>query len=264
MLKATKEAKRHTSWVNPNGAYDEAVEVFVTRLLAPGSPFLEASRPFREVVARCGAINSLAQTLLKIAAPGIPDFYQGSELWDLSLVDPDNRRPVDFARRRSLLDELTRRIAAESSDLSGLCRELLVAWPDGRVKLYVIHRALTLRRARPRLFGLGTYVPLAAEGAHAEHVVAFARQNGPDVAVAVVPRLSARLTDFGARSPLGAEVWGETWLSLGDASLAGTYRDRLTGRRIEVESRDGAPALSVGELFDVLPVALLEREEAPA
>jgi (1->4)-alpha-D-glucan 1-alpha-D-glucosylmutase len=264
MLKATKEAKRHTSWVNPSGEYDEAVEVFVTRLLAPGSPFLEASRPFREVVARCGAINSLAQTVLKIAAPGIPDFYQGSELWDLSLVDPDNRRPVDFARRRSLLDELTRRIAAESSDLSGLCRELLLAWPDGRVKLYVIHRALTLRRARPRLFGLGTYVPLAAEGAHAAHVVAFARQNGPDVIVAVAPRLSARLTDFGARWPLGTEVWGETWLSLGDAGLAGTYRDRFTGRRTEVVARDGAPALSVGELLHVLPVALLEREEAPA
>ena len=178
MEKATKEAKVHTSWVNPYLAYDDAVRGFVTRLLAPGSPFIDASRPFREAVARAGAVNSLAQTLLKITAPGIPDFYQGSELWDLSLVDPDNRRPVDFARRRSALDGLAARIAAESADSSGLASELLAAWPDGLVKLYVIHRALTLRRDRARLFGVGAYVPLTAVGAHAEHVVAFARRDG--------------------------------------------------------------------------------------
>ena len=236
MEKATKEAKVHTSWVNPYLAYDDAVRGFVTRLLAPGSPFIDASRPFREAVARAGAVNSLAQTLLKITAPGIPDFYQGSELWDLSLVDPDNRRPVDFARRQSALDGLAARMAAESSDSSGLATELLAAWPDGLVKLYVIHRALTLRRDRARLFGVGAYVPLAAVGARAEHVVAFARRDGRETAIVAVPRLAARLTGLDGRWPLGEEIWGETWLSLGDAGLAGAYRDRFTGRRL----RDGA------------------------
>jgi len=262
MEKATKEAKVHTSWVNPNTAYDDAVRGFVTRLLAPGSPFIDTSRPFREAVASAGAVNSLAQTLLKITAPGIPDLYQGSELWDLSLVDPDNRRPVDFARRQSALDGLAARIAAESSDSSGLATELLAGWPDGMVKLYVIHRALTLRRARARLFGVGAYVPLAAMGARAEHVVAFARRDGREAAIVAVPRLSARLTGLDGRWPLGEEIWSETWLSLGDVDLAGAYRDRFTGRRVQTEQRDGVPGITLGALLEILPVALLEREEA--
>jgi (1->4)-alpha-D-glucan 1-alpha-D-glucosylmutase len=248
--------------VNPYLAYDDAVRGFVTRLLAPGSPFLDTSRPFREAVARAGAVNSLAQTLLKITAPGIPDFYQGSELWDLSLVDPDNRRPVDFARRESALAGLAVRIAAESSDSSGLATELLAAWRDGLVKLYVIHRALTLRRDRARLFGVGAYVPLAAVGPLAEHVVAFARREEGEAAIVAVPRLPARLTGLDECWPLGGETWGETWLSLGDAGLAGTYRDRFTGRRLETETRDGVPGITLGALFEILPVALLEREDA--
>ena len=125
--------------------------------------------------------------MLKLTAPGVPDIYQGTELWDLSLVDPDNRRPVDFAQRGALLADLAPR-ADESPDASELCRELLEAWPDARIKLYVIHRALMLRRGQPRLFGLGAYSPLTAEGPRAEHVVGFARQDGERVAIVAVPR----------------------------------------------------------------------------
>ena len=239
-----------------------AVGEFVTRLLAPGSPFLDAVRPFRETVALYGAVNSLAQALLKIAAPGVPDFYQGSELWDLSLVDPDNRRPVDFGRRQAMLDDLRRRIAEAADDLTALCAELLESWPVGMVKLYLTHRALTLRRAHPRLFGLGAYLPLAATGERAEHVVSLARQDGPDVAVVAVPRLAAHLTGFTGRWPLGPDVWGTTRLSLGDPGLAGVYRDRFSGLRLVTESQDGAPALPAMALFAAFPVALLEREEA--
>jgi (1->4)-alpha-D-glucan 1-alpha-D-glucosylmutase len=263
MQKATKEAKRHTSWVNPEPAYDEAVLQFVTKLLAPGSPFLEASRPFREAIARCGAVNSLAQTILKMAAPGVPDLYQGSELWDLSLVDPDNRRPVDFARRRELLADLARRAGA-APDASALCRELLLAWPDARIKLYVVHRALTLRRARRQLFGPGAYLPLTAAGPRAQHVVAFARRDADHAAIAAVPRLTAHLSGLGARAPIGGDVWGGTSLSLGDASLAGTYRDRFTGLRLTTTAHAGVPVLAAEDLFAILPVALLEREETVA
>ncbi|HEV8441044.1 MAG TPA: malto-oligosyltrehalose synthase [Methylomirabilota bacterium] len=259
MDKALKEAKRHTSWINPNAAYDTAVRDFITGLLAPNSQFLDAFRPFQRRVALYGVVNSLAQTVLKIAAPGIPDFYQGSELWDLALVDPDNRRPVDFVRRRALLDSLVTRIPPEPADLAPLCAELLQSWPDGRVKLYATHRALTLRRQRPRLFAAGGYQPLAATGEQAEHVIAFARVESGGGVVVAVPRLPARLTAFSGRLPLGDETWRDTWLAL-DASLAGAYRDRFTGRRIATEPRDGVPVLPAGALFGVFPVALLERD----
>ncbi|MGH7317080.1 MAG: malto-oligosyltrehalose synthase, partial [Candidatus Rokuibacteriota bacterium] len=193
MEKATKEAKRHTSWVNPSAAYDAAVRGFVTGLLAPDGTFLGAFLPFQRRVAGHGAVNSLAQTLLKVAAPGIPDFYQGTELWDFSLVDPDNRRPVDFPRRRAMLDALRARIPAEdarAADLSDLCAELIAHWPDGRLKLFLTHRALTLRRRWSRLFSAGDYRPLSPGGQHAEHVVALARLHGPDAVIIAVPRLT--------------------------------------------------------------------------
>jgi (1->4)-alpha-D-glucan 1-alpha-D-glucosylmutase len=265
MEKATKEAKRHTSWVNPSAAYDAAVRAFVQGLLAPDGPFLAAFRPFQQRVAAHGAVNSLAQTLLKVVVPGVPDFYQGTELWDLSLVDPDNRRPVDFARRRALLEALRTGPPADGRPeaLTALCAELLAGWPDGRVKLYLTHRALTLRRQRRRLFAIGEYRALAPGGEHAEHLVALARLDGPDAVIAVVPRLTARLAGLTGGFALD-EVWEHTWVGLGDARLAGTYRDRFTGLRVASEPRDGGLALPAPALFRHFPVALLEREEAAA
>jgi (1->4)-alpha-D-glucan 1-alpha-D-glucosylmutase len=263
MEKATKEAKRRTSWVNPDGDYDQALREFVTRLLAPGSPFLGAFVPFQRLVALYGSVNSLAQALLKITAPGIPDFYQGSELWDLSLVDPDNRRPVDFARRQTLLDDMRARIDQSPSDLAPLCTELLNSWSDGRVKMYVTERALTLRRAFPALFRSGSYDPLSAGGEHSDHMVALARRDGTDSVVVVVPRLTARLTGFDGRLPLGQSIWADTWISLDHPGLAGVYTDRFSGLRIATELRDGVPVLPAGALFGSLPVAMLKREETP-
>ena len=261
MEKATKEAKRRTSWVNPDIQYDEALRDFVTRLLAQASPFHEAFVPFQRLVALYGSVNSLAQTLLKISAPGIPDFYQGSELWDLSLVDPDNRRPVDFARRRGLLEGIRARMDQHSFDLAPLCAELLDSWPDGRVKMYVTHRALTLRRELPALFRSGRYDPLSAQGPHSDHIVALARRDARNCVVVVVPRLTARLTGFDGRFPLGPSIWGDTCVSLNHPGLAGIYIDLLSGLRIATELRDGAPVLAAGALFGSLPVAMLKREE---
>jgi len=261
MEKATKEAKRRTSWINPNAAYDRGVLHFVNELLAPGSPFPSAFVPFQRLVALYGAVNSLAQAVLKVAVPGIPDFYQGTELWSLSLVDPDNRRPVDFARRQTLLDSLAARIADRPDGLEQLGAELLEAWPDGRIKLYVTQRALTLRRERERLFRSGSYTPLSASGERAEHLVGLARRNDGQAVIVAVPRLSARLTGFAGRFPLGDSVWGDTWLSLGDSGLEGEYSDRFSGRRVVTERHDGAPALRAGALFASLPVAMLVRGE---
>jgi (1->4)-alpha-D-glucan 1-alpha-D-glucosylmutase len=261
MEKATKEAKRNTSWINPHAGYDQALREFVMRLLGAGSPFPGAFRPFQRLVALYGAVNSLAQVLLKIAAPGIPDFYQGSELWDLALVDPDNRRPVDFACRRTLLEDIRERIGEAPRDLAPLCAELLTAWPDGRIKLYVTHRALTLRRSRAALFHSGRYLPLSGAGARAEHLVALARLDSADAVIVAVPRLAARLTGFDGRFPLGPAVWGDTRISLDDPGLEGIYRDRFSGLRIATERRDGILTLPAGALFGSLPLALLAREE---
>ena len=181
MLKAAKEAKLNTSWVNPNEAYDEALKSFVARILAPGpgNRFLMDFVVFHPRIARLGMVNSLAQTLLKITAPGVPDFYQGTEVWDFSLVDPDNRRPVDFSIRAALLTGLQERIAAGSP--AAVTRDLLAHWEDGRVKMYAIHRALHCRRRSPELFQAGDYVPLRTGGAGGDHLVAFARRRATGV-----------------------------------------------------------------------------------
>jgi (1->4)-alpha-D-glucan 1-alpha-D-glucosylmutase len=263
MEKATKEAKRRTSWINPDTGYDQALRDFVARLLSPGSRFVDAFLPFQRLVALYGSVNSLAQTLLKITAPGIPDFYQGSELWDLSLVDPDNRRPVDFARRQTLLDDLRRRAGEGPENLDRLCGELMNSWPDGRVKMYVTHRALTFRRESPALSRSGGYDPLSAGGAHAEHLVALLRRDGAAAVVVVVPRLTARLTGFRGQLPLGERVWGDTWVSLNRPGLEGVYTDQFSGKRVATGLRDGIPSLPTGALFGSLPVALLKREVNP-
>ncbi len=160
MLKAIHEAKVHTSWINPNKAYDDGVEEFIARLLDEGrsKPFLDDFREFQSRISHYGLFNSLAQTLLRIAAPGVPDTYQGTELWDFSLVDPDNRRPVDYERRRDMLAALKSHIASAGGGLRELARELIAAKEDGRVKLYVTHRALQCRRDNPGLFADGTYL----------------------------------------------------------------------------------------------------------
>jgi (1->4)-alpha-D-glucan 1-alpha-D-glucosylmutase len=159
MRKATKEAKVNTSWINPNQAYDEALWDFVRAVLGDAL-FFEDFRELSEKITQCGMYNSLAQTLLKLTAPCVPDTYQGAELWDFALVDPDNRRPVDYDHRRRLLHSLQERLHEGEHALLALARELLTSRIDGRIKLYVTHQALMCRRAHPRLFRAGDYAPL--------------------------------------------------------------------------------------------------------
>jgi (1->4)-alpha-D-glucan 1-alpha-D-glucosylmutase len=261
MQKATKEAKVHTSWINPNERYDEAMRAFVEALLAdgPDNPFLPDALPLARRLAYFGRINGLAQTLLKLASPGVPDIYQGTELWDLSLVDPDNRRPVDFAQRAELLRELRRR-ATETTDRVALAAELLETWADGRIKLFLVAEALELRQRRTRLFAAGEYLPLEATGEQSDHVCAFARLDGAEAVLAVAPRLVAGLTGGEERLPTGA-VWGETRLRLPFEQSGVTYRDVLTGALLTVTEGESGPQLALSELLAQLPVALLERAE---
>jgi (1->4)-alpha-D-glucan 1-alpha-D-glucosylmutase len=260
MLKATREAKVHTSWVNPNPRYDEAIARFVDTILDPGrsAAFLEDFIVFQARVAHFGMLSSLGQTLVKLTAPGVPDFYQGSELWDLNLVDPDNRRPVDWAVRERLLDEVLTALAA-GRDRAAFAHELVKTKADGRVKLFLIHEGLAFRRARRALFETGAYRALEARGAYAEHVCAFARVTDDAAAVTVIPRLLARRGVDAV--PLGIEYWADTRLEL-PAALGGRFTNVLTGERLQTVPADGGAGLPLADALATFPVALLEREGA--
>jgi len=248
MEKAMREADVHTSWTKVNEEYEGAVSGFVEALLAPGpNLFLDDLVPFARKVARLGALNSLSQTLLKLTAPGVPDVYQGNELWDLSLVDPDNRRPVDYRLRERLLGELETLDPVEASVLleDG-------AWQDGRPKLYLTWKALGLRRERPELFERGEYVPLEAEGERADHLVAFARVSGDDAVVVVAPRLFAGLPgEDGTLLPDARALPGAS-VVLPEGLAGREYRSVLTGGSVRAEG-----TLPVADLLGGFPVALL-------
>jgi (1->4)-alpha-D-glucan 1-alpha-D-glucosylmutase len=210
-------------------------------------------------VAEAGIYNSLAQTLLKLVLPGVPDTYQGTETWDMSLVDPDNRRPVDYARLRADLDAIRRTLAQPDPDIAGLARSLLDTRTDGRIKLYVTHRALDSRRRRPGLFAEGAYLPLETQGHRREHVVAIGRERGREAAISVVPRFIARL--HLTSPPLGPSVWGGTWLALPETLASRAYRNVLTGEAVPVVTREGRPGLALETALAILPVALLEATD---
>jgi (1->4)-alpha-D-glucan 1-alpha-D-glucosylmutase len=195
MVKAGHEAKRHSSWINPDQDYDDAIRAFVGLILdeRSGQPFLDDFRAFQREVSGLGLLNSLGQTLLKLAAPGVVDTFQGCELWDFSLVDPDNRRPVDYSLRQSILGDLKRAIEAEPGTRTPLCRELVASKDDGRIKLFLHYAALGARRDNPQLFTTGAYDPLEVEGAKAANLLAFSRGSGETRAVVAMPRLWSRL-----------------------------------------------------------------------
>ena len=256
MIKAARESQTHTSWVNPDAPYEDALAEFVRATLdtARPNPFLEDIATLRDLVAHVGAVNALAQQLLKLTAPGVPDIYQGTELWDQSLVDPDNRRPVDYAARARLSKALRRRRPSRA-----LARELLQSRADGRVKLYLTARALAFRAAHPALFAQGEYLPLAAAGDAAEHVVAFARHDGNDEAIVAVPRLVAGLTGKTLVDPIGSEVWGDTRLVVPGVAAGTRYRDAFSGMTLESSAEGGEATLPLAKVFALLPFAMLER-----
>jgi len=256
-LKAAREAKVHTSWTRPNEEYEAALRSFVTELLsAPErSAFIADFAPFAARVARVGMFNSLSQVALKIASPGVPDFYQGNELWDWSLVDPDNRRPVDYDLRRHLLNQLKTRFGGEDGRQAAEAQRLLDAMEDGAIKLYVTWRGLCARRAYRPLFTRGEYLPIESAGGDAERICAFARVSGEAAAFVAVPRLIAPLV---ARrgAPVGEVAWRDTALVL-PQRLAGRYRNVYTGEILPVAETP----IPVARVLRVFPVALFVRDD---
>jgi (1->4)-alpha-D-glucan 1-alpha-D-glucosylmutase len=250
MQKACREAKVHTSWANTNAEYEKATSDFVAALLDDSgtNAFLEDFRAALKPVAWAGYLNSLGMVAVKLTSPGVPDTYQGNELWDFSLVDPDNRRPVDYAKREAVLRELQALGQAPGAATAKVFEDL----PHGRAKMYVLSRLLQLRREREDLFRDAGYTIVRARGAKARNVVAYARRHNGGCVVAVVPRLTVGLGVAPGQLPCGA-IWEDTRIELpfldGDARMS----DVITGREVRLEGG----SVTLASLLDVAPVAVL-------
>ena len=264
MVKSIKEAKLHSSWINPFEAYENAATAFVERVLLgrEAAKFLPALAPLRQRIARCGMVNSLTQVALKIASPGVPDFYQGSELWDLTLVDPDNRRPIDFDERAHRLDEVDRILAEDADARRGPLARMLCGWETGTIKLLVSAVGLRLRAADPRLFLDGDYLPLETETTVPARAIAFARTlvdpvtGSGRVAIVIAPHLVAHLANGDHRLPVG-EVWKTSRIHLPPALAGLTYRDVFSGGEMRPARSESTAWLFIGQALRTLPVALL-------
>jgi (1->4)-alpha-D-glucan 1-alpha-D-glucosylmutase len=261
MEKALREAKLHTSWMNPSEEYESLALDFVRKILSPeAAAFQTDLAQFVAEIADAGFVNSLSQLVLKATLPGAPDFYQGTELWDFSLVDPDNRRPIDYAARQAALADA---VARSASDLSAYAAEVGEAWPDPRIKLLTTMRSLAVRQRLESLFVSGEYLPLEVRGEQSEHLFAFARRHGDDWAIVAIPRHFHRLTRHG-RDRTVSGGWRVDWQDArivlpADVDVA--WRCELSGNLVEAALSDDTLTLPACELFATLPVALLTRDQ---
>lgn len=249
MLKSVREAKLYTAWLRPDSAYEEGFLTFVDKVLDfdESNSFIQEFLPFQKQLAGYGVFNSLSQTLLKYTSPGVPDTYQGTELWDLSMVDPDNRRPVDYEQRITFLKEIKEKA---QTDILTLIGDLLSSKEDGRIKLFLTYKALQARTQNLAIFQKGHYQPLEVSGKFKEHIVAFARSNGNKTIVVITPRFLTSLIKPG-KYPLGEQVWQDTCVHL-PPSASSTWQDAITDQKIQANG-----TLPVGEALKYFPVALV-------
>ncbi len=253
VVKAVREAKVHTAWLRPDEDYENGYVHFVETILTPSKDniFLEKLQHFQSRVAEYGMYNALSQLLIKLTVPGVPDFYQGTELWDLSLVDPDNRRPVDYSKRLSALQDIDTRWKKQPATL---IKNLLKNRTDGSIKLFLTMRGLAARNYFRNVFRSGTYHPLTVTGEKADHIIAFARHKGEHTVITVVPRFLTNLVEPGT-VPIGADVWGNTAIEL-PAGAQAKWQNWLTGEAVDITDNP-----KVGDLFKQLPLALLVSED---
>ncbi|OPY80097.1 MAG: Maltooligosyl trehalose synthase [Syntrophorhabdus sp. PtaU1.Bin153] len=259
MVKAIREAKINSSWINPNSLYEEALTVFIEAVLdnSPDNRFLLNFVPFQELVSLYGTYNSLAQTLLKVTSPGIPDFYQGTELWDFTLVDPDNRGPVNYIVRKAMLEMIKKR--ESEAPLIQVAREMMAAGSDGKMKLYVIYKALNHRKAHRAVFEKGGYTFLQVMGEQERHVCAFARRFGDAAVIVAVPRFFLTLRGENGFEFPGENVWADSVVALPADGPGVGYRNIFTGEILETANHRGVTGLRCSEIFGNFPVALLEK-----
>ena len=249
MLKSVREAKMQTAWLRPDSAYEEGFLGFVEKVLTPSesNQFLKELLPFQKRIADYGIFNSLSQTLLKYTAPGVPDTYQGTEFWDLSMVDPDNRRPVDYEQRISVLKDIKQK---SQTDNLKLIDELMSTKKNGKIKLFITHKVLQARKEQLEVFQKGEYLPLEVVGKFKDHIVAFARSFENTTVIAIAPRFLSSLI-APDENPLGEKVWADTQLQL-PQGFSSSWQDIFTGQTLT-----GNGTLAIAQVLQHFPVALL-------
>jgi (1->4)-alpha-D-glucan 1-alpha-D-glucosylmutase len=255
VIKATREAMVHTRWTRPNTEHENRLTEFVAAILRPGknNRFLADFMKFQPKIGYFGMLNGLAQVLLKLTSPGVPDLYQGCELWDLRLVDPDNRGPVDFTLRARLLEGIEKNIQPKDG---GFAQELLQNWQDGRVKLYLTSKLLNLRRQNRPLFLDGSFLPIEVTGKRAKNLLAYARRHGNQWSLTVVPRFLAQ-----AKAPMSwgqmAGFWRDTSILLPATSPA-SWQNVLSVQSIQSRPDRKGRSLLAEDLLKLFPVACLK------
>ncbi len=249
IIKAVREAKVYTAWLKPDVDYEDNFMTFIDKILAPSdkNSFLSEFLSFQKMISEYGIYNSLSQTIIKITSPGFPDFYQGSEFWDFNLVDPDNRRPVDFGLRRWLFGEIK---AKDKEDRLELIQELLSTWEDGRIKMFLTYKVLSAIKEYKSLFEKGSYFPIETAGKYKNHIVAFAREHRPYYSITVAPRFLTGVVDIGTK-PFGRDVWEDTQIILPEGA-AHLWKEVIAGTE-----HKGKKKLFVGDVLKHFPSALL-------
>jgi (1->4)-alpha-D-glucan 1-alpha-D-glucosylmutase len=262
MLKAVKEAKVNSSWISPDLGYEEGLAGFVEDILSRSTAnhFIKDFIVFQEKISYFGFFNALSQTLLKVTSPGVPDFYQGTEMWDFSLVDPDNRRPVDFNARIKMLKRIRKGAASRNDGLRKFAQGLLQQWQDGAIKLYVIFMSLRYRNQNQGLFKNGLYLPIVTEGSAKENVCAFARTINDKAVMVAAPRFFTHLIKDINEMPLGRAIWTDTAIIIPDEIPGGIFRNILTDEIVDETVENGKRRLLLGDIFASFPLALLERQ----
>jgi (1->4)-alpha-D-glucan 1-alpha-D-glucosylmutase len=263
MIKAVREAKVKSSWINPNEDYENALLMFIEKVLDPKrrDTFWSEFLDFQGRIAEIGTINALAQVALKLTVPGVPDIYQGCEGWDLSLVDPDNRRPVDFGRHSKQLSDLSGRF---DNDPLALAKGLLGSWPDGAIKVFITWRLLSLRRDEPSLFADGAYHPAIATGSRADNIVAFVREHEGRRILTVVPRLVASMMGDAEGPPVGPGSWGDTTVVINGVGGSRHWRNVFTGQEVVERDEAGGAALDIVSVLDSFPIGVFVNDEGIA
>jgi (1->4)-alpha-D-glucan 1-alpha-D-glucosylmutase len=259
MIKAAREAKSRTSWANVNPEYEEALLQFIRAALEAreGNFFLSDLTSFQKRISRFGLLNAMSQTLCKLTAPGVPDIYQGNEIWDFSLVDPDNRRPVDYQKRRAMLAEL-RSIDMDACVDRGLLQSLVTGIHDGRCKMFLTLETLQFRRDHESLFRDGEYLPLRVTGEYAANVCAFARRYEGKLAVTIAPRLYLRLLGNRDDPPLGETVWADTAVELPkEYGETVQFKNVLDGHTVTTAKAGSRITIRLSDALAHFPVGLL-------
>jgi (1->4)-alpha-D-glucan 1-alpha-D-glucosylmutase len=260
--KATREAKMRTTWTEPDAQFERALDPFVAGMLAPSAPFLKDVSRLVARIAPAGFCNSLSRVLLNLSSPGIPDIYQGNELWNFALVDPDNRRPVDFALRTRVLGEMEQLDALRETDRATAVASLVRGAADGKIKFYLTRTLLRARRAKPEFWRQASYRPLSPVGSGSKHLICFSREYRGEVRLAIASRLAFTLAKG---APPTGEIWGDTRIPLpAEFGEVDRWTCGVAGHYVRVFRDAGGSVSRAADALSYAPVALLGPALAPS